>query len=525
MARALIVALLLIAGGLPGGGGPSPASLVATAGAHLGGSAWPTLQRARGQSAAADVVVAPLVSNLRTDGFAVAYTTDGEATGALLYGLQPTALITTGYDDRDGAGPVVTRSTVHRVTLTGLQPGQAYYYEPEVDGTPQPGPDGEPYSQTLPLISTLPVGGPVARGSVGDPTGVAVAAGAGLLRGVWVNPDGGVSAPLTALTTAAFEGRNYTLYDILMAADGAAYFTPVAGAVLSVTAWADVRGALTSASVVTASVSNGGSFTELPPLTTAPAQPVTLTMTLTVQAGWNLLTLPLQPPAGVAHAQDLLGTLTAASGGSTAEIATWAGSSWLTALSAPGAAPADLTLTLGQGFFLYSDAPAALTVTGTLPSGPPELNLGSGWNLIGLPTTRPAAGQTATDLLHSLAAAGLAPVEVATWLGGGWQVTLTGSDPHSPGAALSPTSGYFVYLSSGGHWSAGAFVGQGRQQALAALSAQRRQLLSTPPCRQDPCVWYHGATEVLYWGDVCGARRAVRRLVARREPRLGKRGR
>jgi len=466
MARALIVALLMVAGGLPGGNGPSPMPPVANVGDHLGGSAWPTQRPARGQNAAADAVVSPLVSNLRTDSFAVAYITDGAATGALIYGLQPTALITTGFDDRDGAGPVATRSAVHRVTLSGLQLGQAYYYEPVVDGTPQPGPDGAPYSQTLPLITTLPVGGPVARGSVGDPTGAAVAAGAGLLRGVWVNPDGSVSAPLTALTTGTYDGRNYTLYDILMAADTPAYFTPVAGAVLNVAAWADVGGALTSASVVTASVSNGGSFTELPPLTTAQAQ----AMTLPVQAGWNLLTLPLQPPGGIAHARDLLAALTGASGGATAEIATWAGSSWLTALSVPGGVPTDLPLTLGQGFFLYSDAPAALVVTGTLPLAPPQLALQTGWNLIGLPTTMSAAGGTASGLLRSLGAAGLAPVEVATWLGASWQVTLPGDPPSQ--MDLSPTSGYFVYLSSSGIWAAHAVARRERQRAMVELSGR-----------------------------------------------------
>ncbi len=43
---------------------------------------------------------------------------------------------------------------------------------------------------------------------------------------------------------------------------------------------------------------------------------------------------------------------------------------------------------MGSGYFLYSDQPATITVSGITPTVAPLLALSAGWNLIGLPTVR-----------------------------------------------------------------------------------------------------------------------------------------
>lgn len=90
-------------------------------------------------------------------------------------------------------------------------------------------------------------------------------------------------------------------------------------------------------------------------------------------------------------------------------------------------------------------------MTGSIPVLRPTLALSVGWNLIGLPTA--GASQTASTLLNSLTAAGLNPVEVAHWTGGGWQ-TLVRRQGGDVGAnfAISPGEGYFVFVQHSGAW-------------------------------------------------------------------------
>jgi len=194
-------------------------------------------------------------------------------------------------------------------------------------------------------------------------------------------------------------------------------------------------------------------------------------VTLTLQSGWNLIGLPVAPvPALSAH--DALAAVLASSGGHLAELASWAGSSWATVLDQDGLiSTPGITLTMGQGYFLYSDGPATVTITGSAPTTPPTVTLAAGWNLVAVPLAH--STQTAGMLLASLAARD--PLEAAVWAGTNWQVQQQGGSADA--FALSATAGYFVYVQNGGDWSAQAIplaAGGRPTRGLAALRQPHR---------------------------------------------------
>jgi len=204
-----------------------------------------------------------------------------------------------------------------------------------------------------------------------------------------------------------------------------------------------------------------------------------LTTTLALQSGWNPISLPLTPTTPLS-ARAVIQGLLATTHGSVAELASWTGNSWTVVL--PTTDPSqDFSLSVGQGYFLYSDAPGAITITGTTPASSPSLALQAGWNLIGAPSATGVI--SASTLLTSLSAANLAPQEVASWLGNSWQVCLQAS-VCTPDFVVAPGQGYFVYLGASGAWQARA----GSPAHLAALrqphAIRRVRLPSLPPLPQ-----------------------------------------
>ncbi|MGH2344082.1 MAG: fibronectin type III domain-containing protein, partial [Chloroflexota bacterium] len=96
-------------------------------------------------------VGSPQVTDLSDTGFAVTFTSDDEHAAIVRYGTAASNLNLTVLDDRDTAAGVsqpTVRSTVHRFTLSGLDPGTTYYYEPVVDGIVQTDLFGQPSRQT-----------------------------------------------------------------------------------------------------------------------------------------------------------------------------------------------------------------------------------------------------------------------------------------------------------------------------------------------------------------------------------------
>ncbi len=183
---------------------------------------------------------------------------------------------------------------------------------------------------------------------------------------------------------------------------------------------------------------------------------VPTTSALAVQAGWNLIALPLSPSTPL-QAQSILGAIVGSNADSIAELATWQGSSWTTALNNGGALlGANFTLVPGQGYFIYSDHASSFDVTGLPVTVAPTLTLTPGWNLIGVPTA--SGAQMANDLLNSLTTAGLSPLEVASWTGSGWQTDVQIGLGSYTGTnfGLNPGQGYFVYVQNSGNWVAQA---------------------------------------------------------------------
>jgi probable HAF family extracellular repeat protein len=98
--------------------------------------------------------------------------------------------------------------------------------------------------------------------------------------------------------------------------------------------------------------------TPLPAPTTAPRA-----VTLTFSTGWSLVALPLVPDSPLS-AYGLL-TSVQSSGGSFAELASWNGVGWVTAIDSGGSLQgSDLPITQTQGYFLYTDAPATYVLSG-----------------------------------------------------------------------------------------------------------------------------------------------------------------
>jgi len=334
---------------------------------------------------AAWAVQAVTVTDLSGGGFAVTFTTSGPTTAWLAYGSSAGTLSSVAYDDRDGGGPALTASSVHRITLSGLIAGQTYYFEPVVGGSVQAGPGGQPYSQAVPVLAgQLPtpaqVIGTVVLSDSSQPL-----SGTVLLSGYWSNANGSQSAPLSVLNVTAFgQGYNYDFgTSIPLTQDGSAYFTLGAKSVFHVSGAGDQSGQLGSGGPVSATVAKSGA-------TTLPSFRISLavSVTYTVQRGWNLLSLPLSPTTPLS-ASTLLAGLLAQTGGNYAEIdgftnGQWAPSYFQEVRPTPLTGGSDYTLALGQGYALYSDMSGTVAFSG-VPASAQTVSLARGWNLVGFP--------------------------------------------------------------------------------------------------------------------------------------------
>lgn len=149
-------------------------------------------------------------------------------------------------------------------------------------------------------------------------------------------------------------------------------------------------------------------------------------LTLNVIKGWNLLGARMPIPVASAFADSAKFT----------SIWKWAGGGWAVRLPKDGdggdsyAQGKGFTLLAdinpGEGFWVNSEAGAALTPSGQPVDGP--LTMVSGWNLMGL---RSDQASSAADF-----SAGQGYTSLWKWEGGGWAVYLPGDPDHGAGYAL-----------------------------------------------------------------------------------------
>jgi len=214
-------------------------------------AAMPSARAAAGGRPSPSPVLNLQVTDLADVGFVVTFCTSSEQAGAVRYGTSQTHLTSLALDDRDvarrAARPTV-RSTVHRVTLTGLRYNTTYYYEPVVDDVAiAAGPAGLLKQRTAPLLPIRPpvtVYGTVVFGSRAAP-----APGSVLLEGYWSNLAGQRSWVVSALSGAPASngvGAQYEFLPELLDASGGAPFSPGAGATFHVMGEADVHARLQS---------------------------------------------------------------------------------------------------------------------------------------------------------------------------------------------------------------------------------------------------------------------------------------
>jgi alpha-tubulin suppressor-like RCC1 family protein/plastocyanin len=392
------------------------------------------------------------VTNVSEGGFTVVWTTSIPTTGSIRVG-PATGVPTEPMSDVRGAMHV---STVHVVEVAGLASGTRYLFDViSGDGT------DTNVSAHYPVTtaSNLPV--PVPDTAFGHVLASSGAPAPDAIVVVTVEaPDGGSTAVSTLLTAADAGTWVVNLSDLRTPLRTASY--PLAtGTVLTIEAIGGTAG-YARATVTVEEARTGAGSVQLAP---------SLRADLSLQTGWNLIALSLEPVEPVTAA-----SLCATVAGLT-EIDRWNGG-WDAHLCALPAN--DFPIEMGRGYFLRLSASRVWTYDG-LPWGARlPFTLQSGWNLIGLPGA--ATRLTAPGIVNSIAIAGGATVSTATdvirevdrWHDGRWQGHLAGLPPDP--FAIEEGRGYFVRLLKPVTWNLPANTGTNRVRTLTIP-------LSEPPTR------------------------------------------
>lgn len=146
------------------------------------------------------------VTNVRDKAFSVSWVTDDAEAGFVNYGISPSNLNITVYDDRGQ----VTIGDTHHVTITGLNPGTTYYYE-IVSGDTTYDNNGSPYQMTTgpSLGFTLPeiISGRVCKASGTEAEGsiIYVSLGTSQVLSGLVNDQGAWALDIAPVRTADFQ--------------------------------------------------------------------------------------------------------------------------------------------------------------------------------------------------------------------------------------------------------------------------------------------------------------------------------
>jgi hypothetical protein len=190
--------------------------------------------------------------------------------------------------------------------------------------------------------------------------------------------------------------------------------------------------------------------TAKPTVTPVPTQqpvpaPGTVTMTIALQAGWNLISLSADPVTPLT-AEGLI-RLISLQGGQATDVNRWQAGAWNTHLA--GLAFNDFAVEPGRGYFVKAVRASTVSIAGRAMTSASSVSLAAGWNLVAFPSV--PAGQTAETLLQSMSAQGIKVLEIDRWSGGSWNAHLTGLPfgdyPIEAGAA------YFIRASQAGAWT------------------------------------------------------------------------
>ena len=163
---------------------------------------------------------------------------------------------------------------------------------------------------------------------------------------------------------------------------------------------------------------------------------------LTLQASWNLITLPLQP--AVPYTPETLLLALNAQGGNCTGMYKWDVDGWESHyLGLPfGTFP----ITMGQGYFVLCTQASTFIQQGNRLSSGATLSLISGYNLVGFPY--PGTGQTAQSVLEAINSQGGNCPEIYRWDVDGWVPHFT-LVPTLNNFSILPSEGYFVRCTVG----------------------------------------------------------------------------
>jgi hypothetical protein len=162
-------------------------------------------------------------------------------------------------------------------------------------------------------------------------------------------------------------------------------------------------------------------------------------ITLSLEQGWNLISLPLQP------VDSSINTVLKSLSDSFLAIYSFDNSSMNYKSYIPGAASNDLlTLKTGEGYWIYMDSPSRLELSGT--AVPSTMNLSSGWNLSGFSSMK--------SMEVAQAFASISGVLEAAY---GYDTSKGSYLEYIPGSTadlkvLEPGNGYWIYVASNTSW-------------------------------------------------------------------------
>jgi len=167
-----------------------------------------------------------------------------------------------------------------------------------------------------------------------------------------------------------------------------------------------------------------------------PTEPSTQEIPVTLQTGWNLISIPMQPAAGFEYA-DIFKDVQSA-GHSILTYDPSAG--WITIGKGDRLIPM-------TGYWIYTTSPVTipLTVKGS-PTGPKNLN--AGWNLAGISGTSTQSAETALSGISSWS-------YVVSYDAGRQQYRDAGIKGGQNQIMLTPGEGFWIYLDAPGTLSPG----------------------------------------------------------------------
>jgi hypothetical protein len=386
------------------------------------------------------------VTNLSDTSFSVSWTTDVTTTGYVHFGTTP-ALGTVAYDDRGST----LQDDTHHVTLNNLSPNTSYFFD-IVSGQTVDANGGTHYTVTT--GATLPPPAPdTIYGQVYQRDGTHYAGGA-LVYVQVVDVDSAGSTGSSRWLSTLVDGANgYWYLDLsqVRTPEGTTF------------AYADngdtVRVVVEGAAACTAGTEvDTGADTPVETLNLACSE----TGSLSLNPGWNLMSLPLAP-LDTWLAQDWLDDIND-QGGSASEVNRWQNGRWDGHID--GLPFNNFAIELGTGYFINNSESSTWHYQGqSLTSGAP-LSLQSGWNLIGVPY--PTASQTAQSLLDEIAAQGGRCSEIDRWQNGRWDGHIDGLPFNN--FTLDPTAGYFLKCTQTSAFTPGTEGGTSQTETWAEIT-------------------------------------------------------